>query len=95
MRKNDNRDRDDTEALLAQVERALGDTTTRRPGRAGPPSAAPRRGGLRRATVSASIAAGVVWVLFALLPFLGATSGAAGAFLAAFVTVLVLGARRR
>jgi hypothetical protein len=31
-----------------------------------------------------------VWVLFALLPFLRATSGGVGAFLAAFVAVLLL-----
>jgi hypothetical protein len=40
--------------------------------------------------VSGTVAAVVVWFLFAALPFLRAGSGAAGAFLAAFVAVLLL-----
>ena len=47
----------------------------------------------RAAAVSGVVAAVVVWAIFAMLPFLGAFSGAAGAFLAAFATVLLL--RRR
>jgi hypothetical protein len=47
----------------------------------------------RSALVAAAIAYGGVFVIFALLPFFGALSGAAGAALAAFVTVLLL--RRR
>jgi hypothetical protein len=43
--------------------------------------------------VSGVVAAVVVWVVFAVLPFLGAFSGAAGAFLATFAAVLLL--RRR
>jgi hypothetical protein len=35
-----------------------------------------------------------VWFLFAVLPFLRATSGAVGAFLAAFMAVLVFRRRR-
>jgi hypothetical protein len=47
----------------------------------------------RSAVVAAAVAYGGVFVIFALLPFFGALSGAAGAALAAFVTVLLL--RRR
>lgn len=42
-----------------------------------------------------AVAASAVWVLFALLPFLRAGSGAAGAFIATFVVLLVLRGRRR
>jgi hypothetical protein len=45
------------------------------------------------AAVSGAVAAALIWVVFAALPFLGATSGAVGAFLATFVAILVL--RRR
>jgi hypothetical protein len=48
---------------------------------------------MRTAAVAALVGSGAVWVLFAMLPFLRATSGAAGAFLATFVAVLLL--RRR
>ena len=48
---------------------------------------------VRLAATTGAASAGLVWLAFALLPFLGATSGAAGAFLATFVAVLVL--RRR
>jgi hypothetical protein len=44
-----------------------------------------------RVAVAAGTVAGVaVWVLFALLPFLKATSGGIGAAIAAFFAVLVL-----
>ena len=49
---------------------------------------------LRAAAISGAVAAAAVWFLFALLPFLGATSGAVGAFLAAFMAVLVFRRRR-
>jgi hypothetical protein len=49
---------------------------------------------LRAAAFSGAVAAGAVWVLFAVLPFLRATSGAVGAFLATFVAVLVFRRRR-
>jgi hypothetical protein len=47
----------------------------------------------RSAVVAAAVAYAGVFVIFALLPFFGALSGAAGAALATFVAVLVL--RRR
>ena len=49
---------------------------------------------LRTAAIAGAVAAASVWVLFAVLPFLRATSGSAGAFLAAFVAVLVFRRRR-
>ncbi len=42
-----------------------------------------------RALVAGAVAAGVVWLLFAILPFLGAFSGAAGAFVGAFAATLI------
>jgi hypothetical protein len=50
-----------------------------------------RRG--RTAVVAAAVAYAGVFVIFAVLPFFGALSGAAGAALATFVAVLLL--RRR
>jgi hypothetical protein len=41
------------------------------------------------------VAAGVVWLLFAILPFLGALSGAAGAFAGAFAATLIWAYLRR
>lgn len=52
------------------------------------------RARLRTAFVAGAVSGGVVWVLFAVLPFLRATSGAVGAFLAASVIVLVRPRRR-
>jgi hypothetical protein len=49
---------------------------------------------LRAAALSGAVAGGAVWFLFAVLPFLRATSGAVGAFLATFVAVLVFRRRR-
>ena len=51
-------------------------------------------GQVRAAAVSAAVTATLVWLLFAVLPFLRATSGAVGAFMAAFVAVLVFRRRR-
>ena len=51
-------------------------------------------GQVRTAALSGAAAAVSVWVLFALLPFLRAPSGAIGAFLAAFGAVLVFRRRR-
>jgi len=48
-----------------------------------------------RALVAGGVAAGVVWLLFAILPFLGAFSGAAGAFAGAFAATLIWAYLRR
>lgn len=88
-------DPDDIESLLADAERALSGGAARSPSsrEEGPVE---RTGGrVRTAAVSAAVAGGAVWVLFAILPFLRATSGAVGACLATFVVLLVLGGRRR
>lgn len=84
---------DDIERLLAEVDSTLGG--------AGPPAKRPRSevasAGSRVSTpVLAGAVAGVaVFLLFAVLPFLGAISGAAGAFLGAAGTAIVLSLRRR
>ena len=49
---------------------------------------------MRAAALAGAAAAAGVWVLFAVLPFLRAGSGAVGAFLAAFTAVLVFRRRR-
>lgn len=97
---------DDIEALLAEVERTLGGSATSgsppapRPGSAPASRDAEADGGgslgrVRRAVLAGGVAAAGVWVLFLLLPFLGSVSGAAGAFVGAFVAVLLLGRRGR
>lgn len=75
-------DPDDVDRLLADVERTLG-------GPARPPArrAARSRGGGPLPVLAGAAAAGV-WVLFALLPFLRAGSGAVGAFLGALLVGL-------
>lgn len=92
-------ERTDIEKLLAEADAALA-------GAGGTPSRAvqPRQGTesapgrivqqLRAAALSGAVAGGAVWFLFAVLPFLRATSGAVGAFLATFVAVLVFRRRR-
>ena len=81
----------ETERLLAEVEGMLGD----RPQRSLQPHGdAQAEGGpivrrVRAAAVAGAVTGVGVWVLFAILPFLHAGSGAIGAFLATFVAVLV------
>ena len=91
--------RTDIDKLLAEADRMLaGPGAT--PGRAVQPRQGTESdpGGLveqvRAAALSGALAAAAVWFLFAVLPFLRATSGAVGAFLATFVAVLVFRRRR-
>jgi len=88
----------DIDKLLAEVEGVVGGKPASAPPPRGDRPAEPVAAGLtaraRTAVASATVAAAVVWVVFALVPFLGATSGAAGAFLATLVTVLVAPRRR-
>jgi hypothetical protein len=91
--------RTDIDKLLAEVDGMLsagGSTPARSVQPQGDPDTAP--GGLvgqvRAAALSAAAAAVMVWFLFAILPFLRATSGAVGAFLATFVAVVVFRRRR-
>jgi hypothetical protein len=92
----------DIDKLLAEVDGMLsGDVSPKRP------VAPVERGGsdsdgvlgglvtqVRTATLSAVVAGVGVWLIFAVLPFLRAGSGASGAFLATFVAVMVFRRRR-
>jgi hypothetical protein len=91
--------RTDIDKLLAEADRMLageGATSARavqpRQGKESDPGRLVQH--LRAAALSGAVAAGAVWFLFAVLPFLRATSGAVGAFLAAFTAVLVFRRRR-
>src|SRR4051794_2224130 len=101
-------DPDDIDALLAEVDRTLGGSSAGSAGppakarrsKPAPAGASPVERPrvplgvrARTAAISGVVGAAVVLALFAFLPFFGAFSGAAGAFLATFITVLVL--RRR
>jgi hypothetical protein len=85
--------------LLAEVDSALGGKPDRSvvPAAGGDSARPTRRVRLRQrastAAVAGAVAAGCVWLLFAFLPFFGAMSGAAGAFVGVFAYVLVM--RRR
>lgn len=89
-----------SERLLAEVEGMLGDDGPR-PQRSlqplgaaeSPPGAILRQ--VRVATLAGGVSGVGVWVLFAVLPFLRATSGGIGAFLAAFAATLLFRRRRR
>jgi hypothetical protein len=90
--------RSEIDKLLAEVEATLGDKPAAPRGRAAgePVERTSGPGFVARvstAAVGGAVAAAVVWLAFFFLPFLGATSGAAGAFLATFITLLVV--RRR
>jgi hypothetical protein len=92
---------DEIERLLAETERALGRSPARPA--APPPAADPRapsafETSVRVSAVCGLIAAAVVFAVFAVLPFLRAFSGAAGAFVATFFIVLgqrITGRRKR
>ena len=89
----------DIDKLLAEVDGMLTGGGSK-PARSVQPHGAPesRSGGfggqLRVAAASGAVAAVVVWLVFAMLPFLRATSGAWGAFLATFFAVLIFRRRR-
>ncbi len=87
---------DDFDKLMAETERMLAGPTPAKsaaPARRADPAVAPASGrfesSIRTSAVSGSVAAVLVFVAFALTPFLGAISGAAGAFVATFVIMLV------
>ena len=86
--------RTDIEKLLAEVDSVVDGTPARTSGSGGrgpvDSFGARMAARARAAAVAGVMAAVVVWVIFAVLPFLGAFSGAAGAFLATFATVLLL-----
>lgn len=84
--------RSEIEKLLAETEAALG-TGSRAVPLPTPDASGRRSDGFAQrvtfAAFAAGVGAGAVWLLFAFLPFLGSISGAAGAFLATLVAVLV------
>ena len=92
------REPSESERLLAEVEGMLGDGP--RPHRSvqlpataeSPPGWILRQ--VRTATLAGAVSGVGVWVLFAVLPFLRATSGGIGAFLAAFAATLLFRRRR-
>lgn len=97
-------DSDDIEKLLREAEQTLSGRTgaepARRPGsrqaaRSTPPERNAGRGAVGIAATSGAAAAALVFVLFGLLPFLGALSGAAGAFVGVFLAVLIRRLRGR
>ncbi|HUR73191.1 MAG TPA: hypothetical protein VMZ00_02890 [Sporichthya sp.] len=88
--------KDEIDRLIAEADAALGrlpaasQTPARRPE---PTSAAERAPGrfetsIKASAISGGLAAALVFVTFAVLPFFGAFSGAAGAFVATFVIML-------
>jgi hypothetical protein len=89
----------DIDKLLAEVDGMMTGGGTPAKG-AVRPSRSPEssRGGfvtqVRAATMSGVVAAVGVWCAFAVLPFLGAPSGAIGAFLGTFGAVLIFRRRR-
>jgi len=97
-------DSDDIAKILREAEQALSGNTGRAPvrtpgsSRLAPPTQPERNGGrgaVGTAATSGAAAAALVFVLFGLLPFLGAISGAAGAFVGVFLAVLIGRPRRR
>lgn len=84
---------DEFDRLLAEAEAALGDRPARGREPAAPSLPAEAATGrfespLKVSAVSGAVAAALVFATFAALPFFGAFSGAAGAFVATFVIVL-------
>lgn len=97
-------DSDDMEKLLREAEQTLGGRAgaeparrsgSRRAARSTPPARKGGRGAVGIAATSGAAAAALVFVLFGLVPFLGALSGAAGAFVGVFLAVLIGRLRRR
>jgi hypothetical protein len=81
---------DEIERLLAETERALGSSRPATPPPAADAARAPSafETSVRVSAICGLIAAAVVFAVFAVLPFLRAFSGAAGAFVATFFIVL-------
>jgi hypothetical protein len=89
------REPSETERLLAEVDGMLAGAPTRPVAVVDEPGAGPLRSRLRAALLVGAVCGAGVWVLFALLPFLAATSGGLGAFLAATATTLAFRRRPR
>lgn len=80
---------DEIERLLAEVDGTLGRGGRGTPAASQPAAKPPGKFEMsaRVAAVSGAMAAALVFALFAVLPFFGAFSGAAGAFTATFVII--------
>ena len=87
---------DDYSKLMREVEQSLSRRAPAGRGEASPARSSGPAGlsRTRTAVVGGAAAAAVVFLLFVLLPFLGAVSGAAGAFLGAAAATFVLLRRR-
>src|SRR5262245_19025456 len=89
--------RTEIEKLLAEVDRVVDGKPARDTGAGGGRTedsfGARMSARALDSAVACVLSAVVFWVIFAVLPFLGSFSGAAGAFLATFAAVLLL--RRR
>ena len=86
---------DEIDRLIAEADAALGNRPAARPTPARRPEAAPPGRSARKfessvkaSAISGGMAAAVVFATFAVLPFFGALSGAAGAFVATFFIIL-------
>lgn len=84
---------DEIDRLIAEAEAVLGNRPPRPPVAAGRPAPVEPATGrfdssVKVSALSGGVAAALVFATFAVLPFLGAFSGAAGAFVATFVIVL-------
>jgi hypothetical protein len=92
----ESREPSETERLLAEVEGMLDGTPKRsvQPHGAADPQPGWIVGQLRSAVLVGAVAGAGVWVLFAVLPFLRAGSGAVGAFLAASAATVLFRRRR-
>ncbi len=90
---------DEIDRLIAEADAALGIASGGRPA-ARPPARRPEatssvdrtpgrfETSVKASAISGSLAAAVVFATFAVLPFFGALSGAAGAFVATFSIIL-------
>jgi hypothetical protein len=87
---------DEIDRLIAEADAALGNrpaarpTPARRSEAAAPAerSAGKLESSVKASAISGGMAAALVFATFAVLPFLGAISGAAGAFVATFFIIL-------
>ena len=86
---------DEIDRLIAEADAALGMRPAARPApaRRSDPSAVERTPGrfetsVKASAISGGVAAAFVFATFAVLPFFGAVSGAAGAFVATFSIIL-------
>jgi hypothetical protein len=102
-RRDGSQDPDDIDALLAEVDQTLhGRPNDGRPRQRASQKPGGRRGtsgsrvsqASRNALIVGVVALVIVWIMFALLPFVTVGSGSIGAFLAGFGTAFAYNLRR-